>query len=207
MRKDFSIDRMELVTFMKMLYPQIKKMGKKLHMCVLPKIGVTKEMHGVYDYGLLAPYVDKVTVMVYDHSQEGSPPGPLAPFNWVEQNIKTALKQGFKPKQLCLGVATYGYDWPAGKSGGFTSPSKKIMQEAPVKGHQIKWSDKYQEPYYIYQSPDGTQREVWFENANTLQTKLNLAEKYKLSGVCIWRLGFEDPKFWAVLEKRWGRRR
>lgn len=203
-KKDFSVDRDLMTKFMQLLDGQMKKLGKQTHMAVLPQVGVTPEMAGVYDYSKLTPYVKVVTLMVYDHSQEGSPPGPLAPFNWVEQNIKMAIKQGFKPSQICLGVATYGYDWPAGKSGGFSTPSKKVLQNATIKGYQIKWSDKYQEPYYIYQGPDGTKREVWFENAATLKTKLQLVEKYKLEGICIWRLGFEDKSFWDTLVKRWG---
>jgi spore germination protein YaaH len=205
-RKDFSIDRQEMTTFMRLLHARLKRLGKKTHMSVLPLVGVSPEMSNVYDYRSLSPFVDKVTVMCYDHSQEGSPPGPLAPFHWVEQNVKTSIKQGFKPSQICLGVATYGYDWPAGKSGGFTSPSKKILQEAARKGHQIRWSDRHQEPYYIYRDPNGAEREVWFENYETLKTKLKLVTKYGLTGICIWRLGYEDQKFWDTIEKTWGRR-
>ena len=77
-----------------------------------------------------------------------------------------------------------------------------------TKGYEVKWSDKYQEPFYVYTDPiTGAQREVWFENAATLKTKIHLVDKYKLSGVCIWRLGFEDPKFWDTLAKSWGKRK
>ena len=204
---DFRIDRQEMTQFVKSLSTQMNKIGKETHMAVLPVVGVSPEMSGVYDYKGLAPFLHKVTVMCYDHSQEGSPPGPLAPFDWVEQNIKESIRQGFKPSQICLGVATYGYDWPAGKSGGFSSPSRAILERAAMKGLQVKWSDQHQEPYYIYTTPEGVQREVWFENAETLKTKINLVKKYKLSGICIWRLGYEDPKFWQTIEKTWGKRK
>ena len=206
-RKDFRVDRQEMTTFVKLLSQRLNKLGKETHMAVLPHVGVSPEMSEVYNYSGLSPWVHKVTLMCYDHSQEGSLPGPLAPFHWVEQNISTAIKQGFKPEQICLGVATYGYDWPAGKSGGFSSPSRKILQDAAVKGLQVKWSDRHQEPYYIYTTPDGIQREVWFENSATLQTKLRLVNKYKISGICIWRLGYEDPPFWQTLINNWGPRK
>ncbi len=200
-KKDFRVDRNQMTLFMKLLSARLTKIGKETHMAVLPHVGVSPEMSEVFDYSGLAPFVHKVTLMCYDHSQEGSPPGPLAPFDWVEKNITTAIKQGFKPHQICLGVATYGYDWPAGKSGGFSTPSKKVLENAAIKGYKIKWSNRHQEPYYIYTNPDGYKREVWFENSSTLQTKLNLVKKYKLSGVCIWRLGFEDHKFWETIHK------
>ena len=205
-QQDFRVDRKEMTEFMKLLNQQLKKMGKETHMCVLPHVGVSPEMSGVYDYAGLAPYVDKVTLMCYDHSQAGSPPGPLAPFSWVEQNIKTATKQGFKPSQICLGVATYGYDWPSGQTGGFSAPTKDIMQRVSMKGYDLKWSSSYNEPYYSYTGDNGEKREVWFENAATLQTKIDLVKKYNLAGICIWRLGFEEQKFWNIVVKNWGKK-
>lgn len=205
-RQDFRADRDKLTLFMKNLHAKLQPMGKETHMAVLPHVGVTPEMSGVYDYGGLAPYVKRVTIMCYDHSQAGSPPGPLAPFSWVESNIKTAISQGFKASQICLGVATYGYDWPAGKPNGFSVPTRQIMQEASRKGYDIKWSDKYQEPFYIYSGEGGLTREVWFENEATLQNKIDLVKKYNLSGMCIWRLGFENEAFWNVINKNWGKR-
>ncbi|MGB9826806.1 MAG: glycosyl hydrolase family 18 protein, partial [Desulfofundulus sp.] len=204
--RDFTVDRDKLTLFMEILHKHMRTLGKQTHMCVLPHVQVSPEVAGVYDYGGLAPYVDKVTIMCYDHSQASSPPGPLAPFSWVEQNIKTAIDQGFRPSQICLGVATYGYDWPAGKTGGFSRPTREIMQQASLKGYQVRWSDKYQEPYYIYRTIQGLEREVWFENYATLQTKIELVKKYKLAGICIWRLGFEDKKFWDTIIKNWGRK-
>ena len=204
--KDFSADRDKMTFFIKLLTDGLGKMGKETHMCVLPHVNVPVEMSGVYDYGGLAPFLKRVTIMCYDFRQEGSPPGPIAPFSWVEQNINTAINQGFKPSQICLGVATYGYDWPAGRAGGFSKPSRKILQDAAIRGYQVKWSDRYLEPYYVYWDATGAEREIWFENYATLQTKINLVKKYKLAGICIWRLGFEDQKFWQILEKNWGTR-
>jgi spore germination protein YaaH len=205
-QKDFSVDRDRLTVFMKKMYTAMSNMQKETQMAVLPHVGVSPEMAGIYDYGALAPYLTKVTIMCYDHSQASSPPGPVAPFSWVEQNITTAIKQGFRPEQISLGVANYGYDWPAGQSGGFSRPSKDIMQETAAHGIQVKWSDKYQEPYYTYTDRAGNTREVWFENENTLKAKMDLVKKYKLSGISIWRLGFEDQQFWNQIASTWGKR-
>lgn len=204
--KDFSLDRDKMTLFVQLLNNRLKKMKKETHMSVLPHVNVPAQISGLYDYGGLAPYLNKVTLMCYDFRQEGSLPGPIAPFGWVEQNIVTAIQQGFKPSQICLGVATYGYDWPVDRPGGFSKPSREILREATLRGYQVKWSDKYQEPYYVYWDIYGNEREIWFENYATLQTKIDLVKKYKLSGICIWRLGFEDPKFWQTIEKNWGRR-
>ncbi len=205
-QQDFSVDRDRLTVFIKKMYTAMSNMHKETQMAVLPHVGVPSGMSGVYDYSALAPFLTKVTIMCYDHSQAGSPPGPVAPFSWVEQNITTAIKQGFKPEQISLGVANYGYDWPAGQAGGFSRPSKDIMRQTAIRGLQVKWSDQYQEPYYTYTDREGATREVWFENENTLQSKMDLVKKYQLSGISIWRLGFEDQQFWNRIASNWGKR-
>jgi spore germination protein YaaH len=202
--KDFTVDRDKLTIFMKKIHTEMSNLGKVTYMAVLPHVGSSTEAGGVFNYENLAPYLTKVTIMCYDFKESNSPPGPVAPFSWVEQNINTAIKQGFKPEQISLGVATYGYDWPVGKTGGFSKPTSEIMKQITMKGYNVKWSDKYQEPYYTYTDSSGTAREVWFENAKTLQTKMDLVNKYKLSGISIWRLGYEDQEFWDIIVGRWG---
>jgi spore germination protein YaaH len=204
--KNITSDKTHMTRFMKHMHAAMSNLKKETQIAVLPHVGVPVEMAGVYDYSALSPYVDKVTIMTYDHSQADSPPGPVAPFSWVEQNIATSIKQGFKPQQIYLGVATYGYDWPTGEPGGFSKPTKAIMKQVSNKGLQVQWSDQNQEPYYQYTDASGSSREVWFENAQTLATKMDLVKKYNLAGIYIWRLGFEDQQFWSKLESNWGKR-
>lgn len=199
--ESFVHDKDLMTEFISILGKKIRPKGKKIDICVIPQLDVPKEISGIYDYKKLAPLVDHVTLMLYDKHQEGSRPGPVAPQKWVEDNLKEALK-AFKPNQICMGVATYGYDWPAAKSGGFSSPTKDILEKASQVGVKVKWSDKYHEPYYIYRDPDsGKDREVWFENNHTLKDKIRIAKKYNLFGICIWRLGFETPSFWDEVSK------
>ena len=90
--------------------------------------------------------------------------------------------------------------------GGFSRPTKEINDQIAAKGYSVKWSDKNQEPYYTYTAESGASREVWFENADTLKTKLDLVKKYQLAGIAIWRLGFEDQKFWDEIAGTWGKK-
>lgn len=201
--KNFVEDKTLLTKFMSILRDHLKPMGKIVNMSVIPHFEVGTEVSGIYDYRALAPLVDVVTIMLYDRHQAGGPPGPVSPLKWAETNIKTSINQGFKPSQICVGVATYGYDWPTNQSGGFSRPTKEILKQAKEKGIEVKWSDQFQEPYYVYKDPaTGASREVWFETHQTLSQKIDLVYKYKLHGICIWRLGFETPSFWDVISKK-----
>jgi len=205
--KNYVKDKDYLTAFVAKLKPLVKKEGKILDISVIPHYQVPKEISGIYDYRELAHLVDHVTLMTYDRHNASTPPGPVSPEQWVEYNIKDALNEGFKPEQICLGVATYGYDWPASKSGGFSRPTKEIMTKAKLQGIEIKWSDKYQEPYYTYYDKiTGTTREVWFENSYTLAEKIEVAKRYNLHGICVWRIGFETPSFWKVIDQKIGAR-
>ncbi|HEX3030706.1 MAG TPA: glycosyl hydrolase family 18 protein [Bacillota bacterium] len=200
--KDFVKDKDLLTAFMARINKQLKASGKTVAMSVIPHYQVAEEIGGIYDYRKLAPYVDVVTLMLYDRHQAGSPPGPISPLQWVNLNIDSALKEGFRPDQICMGVATYGYDWPAGKSGGFSKPTREILAQAQKSGVEVKWSDKYSVPYYLYKDPDsGVTREVWFESSHTLVQKIAVGKKHNVKGICIWRLGFETPSFWTELNK------
>ncbi len=204
--KDFTVDRDKLTAFMKAVHAEMSKMGKVTYMAVLPHVGASTESGGIFNYANLDPYLDKVTIMTYDFKEAHSESGPVAPFDWVEKNIILAISQGFKPDQISLGVATYGYDWPVGQTGGFSKPTSEIMKQVAMKGYDVKWDEKHQEPYYMYTDSNGIKREVWFENERTLQTKIGLVDKYKLSGISIWRLGYEDQKFWDILVNNWGKK-
>ncbi|MEW6182095.1 MAG: glycosyl hydrolase family 18 protein [Bacillota bacterium] len=199
--REFSGDRDLLTDFVKRLRDKLKPMKKTLAISVIPKVQVPKEVEGIYDYGALAGLVDYVSLMTYDRHQDSGPPGPVAPFSWVEQNIKETENLGFRRDQIYLGIATYGYDWPTGEPGGFSRPTREIEERAARTGVTVEWSDRYQEPYYIYTAPNGRQREIWFENHATMRQKIDLMKKHRLAGIAIWRLGFETPGFWDVLRK------
>jgi spore germination protein YaaH len=64
----------------------------------------------VYDQAGIAPYVDRLRLMVYDWSV--SSPGPISPMSWLTQVIaySNAALPGYTNK-LQLGVPSYGRDW------------------------------------------------------------------------------------------------
>lgn len=195
--------RNSYTAFIKQLSSEMKKINKMITISVFPKIDVPLELQGAYDYAALAPLVDRVVIMTYDKHWSTGPAGPIAPINWVEENIQYALEY-FPADKILLGVANYGYDWTGGY--GQDLSSKEALNLANKKGAEIKWHDIYQTPYFYYWENE-RKHEVWFENSNSLAFKLDLVNKYNLKGIGIWRLGNENTDFWETINNKFDNNR
>jgi spore germination protein YaaH len=152
-----------------------------------------------FDYKGIGQYADRVAIMTYDENGAwaGSGSGPIASIPWQEQVIKYALTQMPKEK-IMLGVPVYGFDWTQGKSWPKYSSYQMSMDTANSKGISVQWDQKAQVPYFKYTDETGN-REVWFENSQSFEQKINLVYKYDLDGIAIWRLGMEDSQIWNVV--------
>ncbi len=189
--------------FIKELSAEFDKINKKLTISVFPKIDVPISLQGAYDYGALAPYIDRLVIMTYDNHWSTGPAGPVAPLQWVEKNIIYALEY-LPPEKVLLGIANYGYDWVIGGEGSDLS-EKEATQLASKYNAEIKWHNTYQVPYFNYQDEIGNKHQVWFENNYSLGFKLELVNKYNLKGIGIWRLGNGSKDFWKIINKLLGK--
>lgn len=156
-----------------------------------------------YDYESLADYTDFLMIMAYDQHWPGGAPGPVAASPWVRSVIEYALDAeggAVPPEKIVLGVPGYGYDWPLsahepGESVTFAETSQRLHAARLFDaGVEVRWHDEHLSPYFDY---DG--RRIWFENADSLHHKLQLAREYNLHGVALWRIGQEDPELWSLL--------
>jgi len=172
------------------------RMKKSVAVAVFPKIGVSRDVQGVYDYRALAREADAIVLMTYDHHESSTPPGPVAPMNWVSANLHDAL--GRIPREkLLLGVATYGYDWgPRGVETLTTTEANDLLKKL---GKKALWAVGSEEPHFTYTDAGGGIHTVWFENAKTFSQKLELVKRTGTAGVAIWRLGGSERAFWKAL--------
>lgn len=76
-----------------------------------------RDWRGAYDLKALAQSVDLICLMTYDQHTRYTPPGPVAGYPWVLENLKYALAVVPKDK-LSLGIPLYGYHWFAGMPPG-----------------------------------------------------------------------------------------
>lgn len=193
--------RDDFTAFIRELSQRLHPLGKQLHVSVFPKIGVPEDINGAYDYGALANYADRIVMMAYDNHWSSGPSGPIAPLDWVEENIQFALRY-IPANKLLLGIANYGYDWPTNGGKGTDIAEKKAVELAKRKGARVLWDSKGQVPYFYYTANNGVKHTVYFESSYSLEYKLQLVNKYNLQGIAIWRIGNEEDRFWEIVRDR-----
>ena len=196
-------DRPHLTAFMAALAPALRAQGKSVSQAVAAKErDLTTGWAGAYDYAALAPHNDLVVLMAYGYGT--GQPQPTAPFPWVDGSAAFAASQMGAEKVL-LGVAWYGYDWNLTAGGVTALRWEQVRQRADTYRPAIAWDAERETPNFRYEA-DGAQHEVWFENARSVDARLDLVFKYGLAGAAGWRLGHEDPQMWESFKARLGYR-
>lgn len=150
-----------------------------------------------YDYGALSKYADQCIVMAYDQHYNGGSPGPIAGADWFETSIQYLLR--YIPKEkFVAGIGAYGRYWPENSKGSaiFIGPALTLAQE---QGATILRDEKTGVPYFTYTSPEKGLVEVWFEDATSMQQKMDLVKKYDLAGVAVWRMGRLPQDVWDAI--------
>lgn len=189
--------RDNLTAFMAELYPKMQVINKTLIISVFPQVDVSEDVSGAYNYPELSKNTDFLQIMTYDYHWSTSPkPGPIAPINWYEENIKYAIDSVGGPHKVIIGVGAYGYDWAIGKDGETITYVDAIVR-AEQNGAKIIYDDKVQAPYFKYNN-----HEVWFENDKSIAAKLDIIAKYNPAGIALWRLGQEQPEIWPIINTK-----
>lgn len=171
--------------------------------------GWSEGWHGSYDYAALSDYADHLFIMAYDEHYQGGAPGPVAGVDFVEESIQYALE--FCPgEKIVLGIPFFGRIWSDTDSsvngiGVSVNRAEKIIADTKAvvsfdyermspkaeftikEGQTISLSGKTLKP---------GRYTMWYENGDSIKTKLSLVDKYSLKGAGNWSLGQETKNVW-----------
>ncbi len=177
----------------------------------------------------IAGSVDRIFVMGYDYHWVGSSiAGAVAPLDGPGGDVRLTLLrfiEGAGRAKVILGVPYYGYDWPiavrgpgaavrvpASKHGGvwsigYAATVDYLKKHPSVHTH---WDRLAASPYFTYHdAAHKTDRQVWYENAQSLGAKYELAKAAGVAGVGIWALGMDRGRtdLWSLLRTTFGKKR
>lgn|GEM_PF-6912063 len=171
----------------------------------------------VFDIQKLSGKLDLFILMGYDYYYAGSKTtGPVAPLKkgpgllpyTLEQSVESYLKEGLSADKLVLALPYYGRQW---KTSGTSKPApsdgflntftyREIMKQ---KENEHASLQALSEVMVKESLVNGQQAQLWFDNAETLETKFRWAKEKGLAGVGMWALGYDGqyPELWDALER------
>lgn len=175
--------------------------GRMVSVAVVPRFldSVPGQWAAAYDYPALANAVDFLTLMAYDNSGRLDRPGPIAGYNWVRDALEYASSRAPADK-LLLGIALYGREWSDDGHSlqARTLPFPETQALLSRLSLTPRWDGSQRSPWFEFRT-SGTVNSVWYENARSIQEKLELLGQYRLRGFAAWRLGMEDPRIWSMV--------
>lgn len=158
-----------------------------------------------HDYGGIGAVSDYVLLMTYEWGYAFGPPMAVAPLDQVTK-VASYAESVILPEKIYLGVPNYAYDWKLPYERGVTKAEKLSNTEATSRaiknGVRIRFDEIAQSPFYFYNS-EGTEHEVWFEDARSIQAKLSLANQKGFKGVGYWNLMEWFPQNWLILNSEY----
>lgn len=186
-------DRALFSQFISELGQQLHAIGKKLSV----DVPAVTDSNNAYDYAAIGQASDEVIVMAYDYSYPGSPAGPIAPINWVNQVLAYTVNL-VPANKILLGIPVYGYDWSDGQTEALSLTA--IDQLITNEDITPQWDVNAKVPYFTY-TKNGVTNTVYYENAESISDELALVQQYHLRGISIWRLGLEDQSIWQAIDQ------
>lgn len=154
-----------------------------------------------YDRGEQGVFADYVIIMGYDEHYSGSAEaGSVASISFVEEGIKKTVEE-VPAEKVINALPFYTRIW---KSEGAELTSEAVgieLAEQFVQNHgiELRWDETTCQNYGEAQE-GSVFYQVWLEDEQSIETKLNIMKKYNIGGVAAWKLGFEKTSIWDVIE-------
>ena len=200
-------ERYDYINFLNNLRTRLNPLGYPLLSAVAPKTsdaqrGVLYEGH---DYAGIGGAANAVLLMTYEWGYTFGPPLAVAPLPNVRRVAEYALTR-IPANKIFLGIPTYGYDWTLpyvkGNPGAPSLSPVEAVNLARQYGAEIQFDETAKAPWFRYVA-DGTEHEVWFEDARSIQAKLALAKELNFIGVGYWNSMRDFPQNWIVLNNEY----
>lgn len=175
---------------------------QSLYVCVQPDT-----WYGGFDYRALGELCDKVILMAHDYQWSSIPDYyvgtsntycPVTPFDKVYtalQHVTDPLTGVQDKAKLALAISFNTTGFHVDAAGNlldttFYHPSAAtIAQRLQQAGSVRTWDEASHNPCLSYTNEDGEHYKLWYEDAQSVADKLQLARMFGITGVSVWRLG------------------
>ena len=163
---------------------------------------VPRDFNDYYDRKEQGIVADYVIVMGYDEHYAGSKEaGSVASIDYVEDGIAQTVKE-VPAEKVINAIPFYTRIWETTGDGISSQAVDMVTAEQFISNHGItaEWDETTCQNYGEYTSGD-SRYQVWLEDADSLEAKLQLMKENNLAGTAAWKLGFETSDIWDLILK------
>ncbi|WP_312116489.1 glycosyl hydrolase family 18 protein [Brevibacillus reuszeri] len=173
---------------------------------IIVSVDITREnpdpyWSGSYDRAELGKIADYIIMMGYDEDLgAGEKVGSVASLPWVEEGIQLLIKD-VPPSKVILAVPFYMREWVTNlKTKKETRYDRNMLEGDEIikdKGLKKKWDKNVKQNYVEFVEND-EKHQIWLEDKESLQQRVELVNKYDLKGTAAWFIGQETPEIWPI---------
>ena len=195
----YATDRDVYSSFIAELGDRLHARGKKLGLAVSAKTADVPNhpRSTFFDYNALSQSADTIFVMAWGIKWATSSPGAQDSLPWYTA-VVNYVKSLPRPERFVMGMQLYGMDWTNG--GGSANPANALEYDDVMAlrarvGATPRYDATEDAWHFTYNDSRG-RHDVWYTDAATQNTRIQLARAAGLGGTGFWRLGREDQRLW-----------
>lgn len=188
----YPFDRESYNQFLRKISQILHSRGYILITAVAPKTSANQPgtLYEAHDYAVHGEVCDLVIIMTYEWGYTYGPAMAVAPVNSVRRVLEYAVTE-IPSRKILMGMPNYGYNWTLpfvqGTAARTISNVRAVSLAAQV-GAEIKYDQVQQAPFFNYYDSNGVQHEVWFDDARSVQARLQLVSDLNLAGISYWTI-------------------
>lgn len=197
-------DREKFIDFVGNMTERLNQEGFTVLTALAPKVSADQPglLYEAHDYPALGEASNRVLLMTYEWGYTYGPAMAVAPVNRVREVLDYAVTEIPRDK-IYMGIPNYGYDfilpYVQDVSRADSVSNVEAVQLAAEVGAPIQYDEESQAPFFIYYDDQGRQHQVWFEDARSIEAKLDLFTEYDFLGVGYWNIMRYFPQNWLVV--------
>lgn len=154
------------------------------------------------EQGVIADYV---IIMGYDEHWHGSgEPGSVASISYVKNGIEKMIEE-VPSHKVINALPLYSILWKTTGAEVTDDYVTMVNQDSLMTtlGMQPAWDEETCQNYGELES-GGVNYQIWLEDKESIEVKLNVMRNYDLGGVAVWRLGYEPASIWDSISSYTG---
>lgn len=158
------------------------------------------DFNSFYRLDVQGEIADYVIIMGYDEHWHGSGnPGSVASIGYVTDGLNRTLED-VPAHKVVNAIPFYTILWKT-QGADVTDEYVTMRNQAALisrNGLQPQWDEVTCQNYAEWIS-DGATYRIWFEDTQSIMSKLNVMMTKDIGGLAVWRLGYEDKSIWELL--------